>query len=134
MWVRFVAPFEWKPKRSVTMVWKAGDTFNATKECAEAAIKAGAAVELRKTSKTADPVEVVSEWTVEHAQQLRERVTFQQRNDTGAPGAVTEWTTQFTLAARLKPRLTGSEDMIAGRMTGQQPYILTVRPIADPAW
>jgi head-tail adaptor len=69
--------------------------------------------------------------TVEHAQQLRERVTFQQRNDTGAPGAVTEWTTQFTLAARLKPRLTGSEDMIAGRMTGQQPYILTV-PVRSP--
>lgn len=65
--------------------------------------------------------------TVEYAQQLRELVSFQQRYDSGAPGAVTEWTTQFTLSARLKPRLTGSEDLIAGRMTGQQPYVLTVR-------
>lgn len=61
MWIRFVAPFEWKPKRSVTLAYKTGDTANVVRDCAEAAIKAGAAVELRKTSKTADPVEVVSE-------------------------------------------------------------------------
>lgn len=55
MWIRFTAPFTWKPKRSVTMAWRAGDTFNATKECAEAAIKAGAAVEMRKPSKDSEP-------------------------------------------------------------------------------
>lgn len=65
--------------------------------------------------------------TVDNAQQLRERVTFQWREDTGAPGAAGEWTDQFTLAARLKPRLTGNEAVVAGRMSGQQPYVLTVR-------
>lgn len=65
--------------------------------------------------------------TVDYAQQLRERVTFQWRDDSGAPGAAGEWTDQFTLAARLKPRLTGSEAVVASRMSGQQPYILTVR-------
>jgi hypothetical protein len=58
MWIRFTAPFTWKPKRSVTMAWREGDTFNATKECAETAIKAGAAVEMRKATRTADPVDV----------------------------------------------------------------------------
>lgn len=77
--------------------------------------------------------------SVEHAQQLRERVTFQWRDDSGAPGAAGEWTDQFTLAARLKPRLTGNEDVVAGRMTGQQPYIMTVRidrrsRMVTPAW
>lgn len=65
--------------------------------------------------------------TVDHAQQLRERVTFQWRDDSGAPGAAGEWTDQFTLAARLKPRLVGNETIVAGRMTGQQPYVMTVR-------
>jgi head-tail adaptor len=65
--------------------------------------------------------------TVEHAQQLRELVTFQKRDDTGYPGEYGEWTDQFTLAARLKPRLTGSEDVMAGRMTNKQPYVLSVR-------
>jgi SPP1 family predicted phage head-tail adaptor len=65
--------------------------------------------------------------TVEHAQQLRERITFQRRDDDGRPGASGDWTDQFTLAARLKPRLSGNEDVIAGRMTGQQPYVMTVR-------
>lgn len=61
MWVRFTASFDYKPKRSVTLAYRAGDTVNVVRECAEAAIKAGAAVEMRKASKTADPVEVVSE-------------------------------------------------------------------------
>lgn len=65
--------------------------------------------------------------TVEHAQQLRERITFQRRDDDGRPGAAGAWTDQFTVAARLKPRLTGNEDVLAGRMTKQQPYVMTVR-------
>lgn len=65
--------------------------------------------------------------TVDTAEQLRERVTFQWRDDTGAPGAAADWTDQFTLAARLKPRLSGSEEIVAGRMNGQQPYVMTVR-------
>lgn len=65
--------------------------------------------------------------TIDHAQQLRERVTFQYRDDNGGIGGAGAWTDQFTLAARLKPRLSGNEDVIAGRMTGQQPYVMTVR-------
>lgn len=65
--------------------------------------------------------------TIEHAQQLRERVTFQRRDDSGRPGASGAWTDQFTVAARLRPRLTGNEDVMAGRMTRQQPYVMTVR-------
>jgi len=65
--------------------------------------------------------------TVDHAQQMRERVTFQWRDYDGRPGATNDWTDQFTVAARLKPRLTGSEDIVAGRMTGRQPYVMTVR-------
>jgi hypothetical protein len=77
--------------------------------------------------------------TIDNAQQLRERVTFQWRDDSGAPGAASEWTDQFTLAARLKPRLTGSEDIVAGRMTGKQPYVMTVRSdrrsrMVDGSW
>lgn len=65
--------------------------------------------------------------TVDHAQQMRERVTFQRRIDTGYPGDYGEWTDQFTLAARLKPRLTGNESIDAARMNSLQPYVLTVR-------
>ena len=59
MWIRFTAPFDYKPKRNVTQSFKEGDTFNATRECAEAAIKAGAAVELKKTNKDSEPAPVV---------------------------------------------------------------------------
>lgn len=55
MWVHFKAPFDFKPKRSVTLSFKAGDTVNVTKPCGEAAIAAGAAVEYRKTNRDADP-------------------------------------------------------------------------------
>ncbi len=55
MWVRFTAPFDWKPKRAVTLAYSAGDTVNVTRACGEAAIKAGAAVEYRKTNKDSEP-------------------------------------------------------------------------------
>lgn len=58
MWVRFTSDFDWKPKQSVTLAYKSGNTVNVVKDCAEAAIKAGAAVELHKKSKTSEPVEV----------------------------------------------------------------------------
>lgn len=63
------------------------------------------------------------------AGQLRERVTFQRRDRTpdGYGNEVAGgWTDQFTVYARLMPRL-GGEEVIAARMTGVQPYILTVR-------
>lgn len=61
MWIKFTAPFEWKPKQSVTMVFKEGDTFNATRECADAAFAAKAAVELKKTNKDSEPTVVDGE-------------------------------------------------------------------------
>lgn len=77
--------------------------------------------------------------TVDNAQQLRERITFQVQPDTGYPGEYGAWTDQFTLAARLKPRLTGGEEIIAARMTGNQPYVMTIRMdrrarMITPAW
>lgn len=58
MWVQFNSPFDWKPKRSVTLSWRSGDRANVTRECAEAAIKAGAAVELKKANKDSEPTVV----------------------------------------------------------------------------
>lgn len=56
MWIKFTAPFTWKPKRNVTIDFQEGTTYNATRECAEAAIAAKAAVAVNKTSKDAEPV------------------------------------------------------------------------------
>jgi hypothetical protein len=61
MWIRFTAPFDYKPKRSLTLSYKEGDTVNAPRECADAAIAAKAAVPMRKESKDAEPTEVQSE-------------------------------------------------------------------------
>jgi len=61
MWVRFTSDFDYKPKRSVTLSYKAGNTVNVVRECAEAAIKAKAAVEMKKTSRDTEPTETPSE-------------------------------------------------------------------------
>jgi len=53
---------------------------------------------------------------------LRHRVHFQQRtNDGDGP-----FETVFTVAAGFKP-LRGGEDVMASRLSGVQPYIITVR-------
>lgn len=67
--------------------------------------------------------------TVDGAGQLRQRVTFQRRgemSDGFGNEQVGAWTTQFSVAARLQPRL-GGEEVVASRLAGVQPYILTVR-------
>lgn len=67
--------------------------------------------------------------TSKGAGQLRERVTFQRRGqvpDGHGNEQTGDWTDQFSVSARLTPRL-GGEEVIAARMTGVQPYILTVR-------
>lgn len=70
-----------------------------------------------------------------------ERVTFQKREEVddgyGNPVAG-PWVDQFDEAARLQPRL-GSEPVIAARLTGIQPVMLTVRSSMrtrqiTPAW
>lgn len=62
---------------------------------------------------------------------LRERVHFQKRGDgddglgTVIPGAG-DWETQFTAYASMRP-LRGSESVMADRLSGVQPYVLTIR-------
>ena len=72
---------------------------------------------------------------------LSERVTFQRREEVddgyGNPVAG-PWVDQFDEPVRLQPR-TGSEPVIAARLTGIQPYTLTVRSSirtreVTPAW
>ncbi|PWK65868.1 head-tail adaptor protein [Aminobacter sp. AP02] len=72
---------------------------------------------------------------------LSERVTFQRKDaiDDGYGNPVTgPWQDIFTEPARLQPRL-GSEPVIAARLTGIQPFTLTVRSSTrtrevTPAW
>lgn len=61
MWVRFTSDFDYKPKRSVTLSYKAGNTANVVRDCAEAAFKAKAAVEMKKTTKDSEPTEATTE-------------------------------------------------------------------------
>lgn len=72
---------------------------------------------------------------------LSERVTFQKREevDDGYGNPVSgDWQDVFTEPARMQPRL-GSEPVIAARLTGIQPFTLTVRSstrarAVTPAW
>jgi hypothetical protein len=61
MWVRFIAPFDYKPKRSVTLAYKTGDIVNVTRACGEAAIEVRAAVRYQKTNRNTEPAPVVTE-------------------------------------------------------------------------
>jgi head-tail adaptor len=71
--------------------------------------------------------------TVKGAGDLRERVTFQRRGEL-SDGFGNEqagaWMDQFTVAARVQPRL-GGEEVIAARLAGTQPLIITVRSSSD---
>lgn len=72
---------------------------------------------------------------------MREKVHFQTRSgaDDGFGNIVTgPFVTMFTEPARLKPGV-GSETVIAARLTGVQPYTITVRESSrtrciTPAW
>lgn len=58
MWIKFIKPYTWKPKASVTMAFDTDNTYNAPRELAEAAIADKAAVEMRKATRTSEPVQV----------------------------------------------------------------------------
>lgn len=62
------------------------------------------------------------------AGQLRDRLTFQKRatTDDGYGNTEGAWTDQFTIAARVQP-LKGGEEVLAGRLTGTQPVVISVR-------
>lgn len=71
---------------------------------------------------------------------LSERVAFLEPDeiDDGYGGTTTGYVERFQDAARLQPRL-GGEPVIAARLTGVQPYTMTVRSSAatrqvSPAW
>jgi hypothetical protein len=57
-WVRFKADFDWKPKLSVTIGYKAGMALNVPAAAARAAVESGKAVMMEKAHRNAEPVEV----------------------------------------------------------------------------
>lgn len=84
--------------------------------------------------------------TVDSAGELRQRVAFQRRREIVGPDevsdiygiALSEWETVFECRARFQPRL-GGEEIVASRLQGRQPYILTIRSSrisreVTPAW
>lgn len=62
------------------------------------------------------------------AGELRERISFfmQADADTSYGIAAGDWDFQFTVAARIRPLL-GSEPVLAQRLTGVQPVVITIR-------
>lgn len=50
-WVRFVAPFEYRPKATVTIAYRAGMELSVPTAAAEQAIAEGAAVAIKRTAK-----------------------------------------------------------------------------------
>jgi len=62
------------------------------------------------------------------AGELRERISFylQAESDTSYGIAAGAWDLQFTVAARIRP-LRGSEPVIAQRLKGVQPVVITIR-------
>ena len=84
--------------------------------------------------------------TVMSAGELRQRVAFQRRREAVGTdeasdiygNALAEWEAVFECRARLQPRL-GGEEIVASRLQGKQPYILTIRSSkasreVTPAW
>jgi SPP1 family predicted phage head-tail adaptor len=62
------------------------------------------------------------------AGRLRERVWFETRSvtDDGHGNVEGPWVRRFNVAAEIKPRL-GSEAVLAARLSGVQPFTITVR-------
>lgn len=60
MWVRVTGDFDWR-QPGFTVAYRAGWTGNVPSAAGEAAITAGRAVRLRKTSKDEEPVEWLSD-------------------------------------------------------------------------
>lgn len=71
----------------------------------------------------------------------RERLSFQVRDvmpDDGFGNREDKWRTKFQMFARVQP-LRGSETVIAARLAGTQPYVITVESCRDsrsvtPGW
>jgi hypothetical protein len=52
--VQFIRDFDWKPTPQTTIAYKAGGEHTVRRECADAAVKAGAATEGDDQRKPAD--------------------------------------------------------------------------------
>lgn len=71
---------------------------------------------------------------------LRERVAFDRRvvEDVEGGSVRSDWAEQLTVPARIRP-LRGGEGVIAARLQGTQPVVITVRyssatKTIDPSW
>jgi head-tail adaptor len=64
--------------------------------------------------------------------QLRERLTFQSPSpvDDGMGNYTEGWSDEFTVWARLQPRV-GGETVLAARLAGRQVYMIVVRQSSD---
>jgi len=58
MWVKFADDFDWKPKPSVTIAYRAGMILNVPIAAARAAVAANKGRMMRKTHRHAEPVEI----------------------------------------------------------------------------
>jgi hypothetical protein len=61
MWIKFTADYPFSPdarRGHVTIAYKKDMILNATRECADKAIAAGAAVAMQKAKRDDDPVEL----------------------------------------------------------------------------
>jgi hypothetical protein len=61
VWVKFTADYDFKPKRAVTIGYRAGMVLNVPAAAARAAVAASKAVMMRKASKDAEPVEITDD-------------------------------------------------------------------------
>lgn len=55
MWVKFTSSFDWKPTPQTLLAFLPGMVKNVPTPCANEAIKAGAAIKMRKPHKKAEP-------------------------------------------------------------------------------
>jgi head-tail adaptor len=61
-----------------------------------------------------------------HAGELRERVALLQRSLDGDGNRLGDWVEEFSRAAKVH-RLRGGEEVLAGRLAGKKPTLITVR-------
>lgn len=52
MWIRFINPFEWRPRMGVIVSYKPGQEVSVTTPCGEAAVNGGYAVKMKSPTRT----------------------------------------------------------------------------------
>lgn len=51
MWIRFINPFDWRPRMGVIVSYKPGQEASVTHDCGEAAVSGGYAVKLKSPTR-----------------------------------------------------------------------------------